>query len=269
MPAPGRITGAAVRASFNELGAVLHYTRAAHALGLWESERIWIGRAFPRRSAPLLEAGCGAGRVALGLWELGYRNLTGFDFARELVSQAASLARERGAAVRFGRADATRLSREKSFAALRTPPAGCGGSRPARYAGALFLFNGLMQIPGRARRRRALREIGALCAPGAPLLFTTHDRHSSRAEEALWRLEAERWRQGRQDPRLVEFGDRYFTDETGTTFMHLPDRAEILADLAAGGWSWQADGLRRETARESAAVRNFSDECRFWMAKKV
>ena len=96
-----KISPATVRADFNDLPAVIHYTRAAHELGLWASERILIERFFPQSDAPLLEAGCGAGRVTLGLWALGYHNLTAFDFARELLDQAISLATERAAAIRF------------------------------------------------------------------------------------------------------------------------------------------------------------------------
>ena len=252
-----RIDAETVRADFNDLLAVLHYTRAAHGLGLWASERLLIERFFPDRTAPLLEAGCGAGRGTLGLWALGYRKITAFDFAAELLDQARSLAAERGAEdIRFLEADATRLG----------PTLTAAGAAPA--AGALFLFNGLMQIPGRENRRRALAGLRAACLPGAHLLFTTHDRESSRTERALWRLEAERWARGAQDPQLVEFGDRYFADENGRTFMHLPDRAEILADLEATGWVHQFDAMRRELARESRAVREFSDECRFWAARR-
>ena len=131
------------------------------------------------------------------------------------------------------------------------------------------MFNGLMQIPLRRNRRRALRQLAAVCAPGAPFLFTTHDRDHSAAERASWRLEARRWAAGKQDPRLREFGDRRFTDDCGDTFMHLPDRAEILADLAATGWLHVEDHLRRELAKESAAVCEFSDECRFWAARRA
>jgi SAM-dependent methyltransferase len=259
LPPAKQITAATVRADFNDPLAVVHYTRAAHFLGLWKSERMLIERFFPDRGAHLLEAGCGSGRVTIGLWDLGFRNLTAFDFAEELVAQARTLARDRGAgAIRILHADATRLG--ECQLTVDVPP--------TPFAGALFMFNGLMQIPGRENRRAALRQLGARCATGAPLLFTTHDRDHSPAERASWRLERLRWDAGRQDPRLVEFGDRYFEDEAGRTFMHLPDRAEILDDLAATGWRHEFDAMRRDLTRESAAVRDFSDECRFWAARR-
>jgi SAM-dependent methyltransferase len=266
LPATRKISSATVRAEFNDLLAVLHYTRAAHELGLWASERKLIEKYFPDKSAPLLEAGCGAGRVAIALWELGYRQLTAFDFADELVDQALSLAAERKAeAIRFLHADATNLAQCRLLDDIaRERSAELKG-----FAGALFLFNGLMQIPGREHRRAALRELHRVCAPGAGFIFTTHDRDDSPMECALWRLEALRWESGKQDPRLVEFGDRYFEDNTGRTFMHLPNRAEITDDLAATGWTHEFDAMRREIAEESRAVRNFSDECRFWVARKL
>jgi hypothetical protein len=260
-----KISSSTVRDDFNDLTAVLHYTRAAHGLGLWESERILIERTFTDHHAPLLEAGCGAGRVTLGLWSLGHRNLTAFDFAEELLVQARTLAAERGAdqpphPIRFFHADAT-----QSLAHTLNASA---SDAPALFAGALFMFNGLMQIPGRENRRAALRQIRAVCLPDAPFLFTTHDRNSSSTERALWRLERVRWERGEQDPRLVEFGDRYFEEAgTGRTFMHLPDRREILDDLAATGWTHEFDCMRSKLSRESKPVRDFSDECRFWIAR--
>lgn len=261
--APRPVTAAQVRRDFNDMRAVVHYTKAAHQLGLWASERIMIERHFTDLAAPLLEAGCGAGRVCISLHELGYRNLTAFDFARELVDQAIALSEERRATLPIHHADATRLSEHPAFSAIAS------GDEPP-FAGCLFMFNGLMQIPLRRNRRRALRQLAAVCRPDAPLLFTTHDRDHSPAERASWRLEARRWEAGKQDPQLREFGDRRFSDECGDTFMHLPNRAEILGDLASTGWIHVEDQLRRElVARESAAVRAFSDECRFWVARRA
>ena len=257
MPSSTKITAATVRADFNDPLAVVHYTDAAHHLGLWESERLLIECFFPDKAARLLEAGCGAGRVTLGLWEAGYSNLTAFDFAEDLVDQARSLFAKRAASsITVHHADATRLTK-------------CHLIGDTAFEGVLFMFNGLMQIPGRENRRAALRELAAVTVPGAPFMFTTHDRDHSRAEKAAWRLEALRWANGTQDPRLLEYGDRYFEDDVGSrTFMHLPDRAEILEDLAATGWLHEHDVMRRDVAKESRKVEDFSDECRFWVARR-
>ena len=272
------ISSETVRADFNDPTTVVYYARAAHFLGLWKSEQLLIERFFPDKKARLLEAGCGAGRVTIGLWELGFRDITAFDFAEELLDQARQLARDRGAKrIRFLNADATRLASvlpaPSSTAASGTPsvrreePGKASRSKAPLFDGALFMFNGLMQIPGRENRRTALRQLHARCRPGAPFLFTTHDRDVSAQERKAWSEEAARWAGGTQDKRLVEFGDRYFEDYTGRTFMHLPDRTEILEDLACTGWIHAFDAFRREVAPESAAVREFSDECRFWAAR--
>jgi SAM-dependent methyltransferase len=275
-----RITSDIVRESFNDEAVVLHYTRAALQLGLWASERFLIGQWFPDVSVPLLELGCGAGRVTFGLCDLGYQNLTAVDFAEELLSQARRLAELRAVnCIRFVQADATTLSRchllnDKVSAAdvagaAETMPARPPVSETAPFAGALFLFNGLMQIPGRESRLRALREIRAVCRPDARFLFTTHDRDDNPHERRHWDEEAARWACGTQDPRLIEFGDRYFeNDHGGRTFMHLPTRAEVIDDLCATGWTLLFDAMRRTVAPESAAVREFSDECRFWVARR-
>jgi SAM-dependent methyltransferase len=276
-----KITSATVRDSFNDSTVVWHYTRAAHQLGLWASERFLIEQWFPDRTAPLLELGCGAGRVSFGLWDLGYHDLIAVDFAEELLNQAHRLAELRAIdGIRFVQADATQLNRchllndkpsavgdVESANAESTAP---GDSSRIRFAGALFTFNGLMQIPGRENRRQALREIHAACRPGAPFLFTTHDRDDDGLARTFWEAEAARWAGGEQDPRLVEFGDRYFdNDHGGRTFMHLPVRVEVLEDLAVTGWVPQFDAMRRTVCPESPVVREFSDECRFWVAQKI
>jgi SAM-dependent methyltransferase len=250
----GKVSGETVQADFNAITTVLHYTRAAHFIGLWKSELALIGKYLPDRNARLLEAGCGAGRVAVGLWHQGYHRVTAFDFAAELLEQAENLAREHGiTGLTFLHADAT-------------DPELCNIIRYT-FDGVLFLFNGMMQIPGRENRRAAMRGLHAACRPGAHFIFSTHDREDPK-DVKEWAKEAERWARGEQNPRLLEFGDRYFTDENGNTFMHLPDRKEVLEDMAATGWSHVHDATRNELASETPKVRNFSDNCRFWVAQR-
>jgi len=249
------ITGDVVREDFNAINTVLHYTRAAHFIGLWKSERNLIERFLPEKNSRLLEAGCGAGRVAVGLWHQGYRQITAFDFAQELVEQAQNLAGEQGIPdLRFFQADATRLD-------------DCSALNGAKFDGALFMFNGLMQIPGRDNRRKAMRGLQQRCREGAHFIFTTHDREDPK-DLKEWAKEEALWARGEQNPRLVEFGDRYFSDDTGNTFMHLPDRREVREDMAATGWTHVHDATRNELASETPKVRNFSDNCRFWVAAK-
>ncbi len=282
-----KVTGDTVRDDFNAINTVLHYTRAAHFIGLWKSELAWITRYFPDKSVRLLEAGCGAGRVTVGLWHEGYRNLTGFDFASELVEQARNLMQEQGiTGLTFLQADATKLgsavlqpAMDNTAGGLKhhpTPEPSADATRQEAchilydklFDGVLFMFNGLMQIPGRENRRAAMRELHRVCRPGAHFIFTTHDREDPK-DVREWAMEAERWARGGQNPRLVEFGDRYFTDDNGNTFMHLPDRKEVFEDLAATGWLHVHDRMRDELASETPKVRNFSDNCRFWVTRKV
>ncbi|HLS27890.1 MAG TPA: class I SAM-dependent methyltransferase [Opitutales bacterium] len=238
-----------IQEHFRDPRALEHYAQAAAKLGLWVSEKKVFQQTF-RLEDHLLDLGCGAGRIAFGLWDLGFRRLTGADFVPEMVARARGLAEVTGKSIEFTDGDATALD----FA---------DGS----FDGIIFGFNGLMQIPGRERRQRAFSEILRVLRPGGSFVFTTHDR-ANRRFRVFWEAEVRRWMKGEQDPRLVELGDSYYESSIGATFMHIPTRQEVLEDLAATGWAHEEDFLRCEVAREPAKVREFSDECRFWIARK-
>ena len=63
-------------------------------------------------------------------------------------------------------------------------------------------------------------------------------------------------------------GDRIVESPLGSHFVHVPTPAEVRADLVATGFRPEADVLRSHIANESAAVREFSDETRFWVAER-
>ena len=241
--------GETVRNYYRDPVAVRHYVDAATRLGLWQSEEAVLTRVFSKEET-LLDCGCGAGRIAFGLWELGYRHLLGIDFAREMIREARRMARLLDYGISFRVADATRLDLEK-------------GS----FDGVIFGFNGLMQIPLRANRREALCRIAVVLRPGGYFVFTTHDRDLNRYR-TFWEKERCIWQAGEQSSSLLEFGDRHFSTPEGTIFIHIPTSGEVLEDLDVSGFEIIETHLRSELASESAEVREFSEECRFWIARR-
>ena len=226
-----------------------HYTRATFGVGLWISEKVAFTRYFQKRH-PLLELGTGTGRIAFGLEELGYTDISAIDLSEAMVGQAVDIAIAKSSKVKFRAADACKL------------PYG-----DASFDGAVFGFNGMMQIPGRERRRTAMREIYRVCRPGSFFIFTTHDRDNPHHRH-YWEEQRRLWECNAQDPRLEDFGDRYEETPLGMLFIHIPLRPEIHDDIDQTGWEYVSDTPRSLLANEGAAVREFSDDCRFWIVRK-
>lgn len=244
-----KVGKAEVLAYFERPEVVDHYARATANLGLWRSEEAVFTRAF-QRTDRLLDLGTGTGRIALSLYELGYRHLMGIDLSKSMIERARKLAQLLEYPVPFQVMDATRMKFD-----------------PGIFDGAIFGFNGLMQVPGRAGRRQALAEIRRILRPGGRFVFTTHDREL-RVGSTFWEEEAQRWREGQQKAELLEFGDRFEPTELGELFIHVPDTEEVRDDLSATGWEIDATMLRAHLAPEDAEVREFADECRFWVVRK-
>lgn len=227
--------------------AVRGYSRAALNIGLWKSEKSVCGKHFPI-AGRLLDLGCGAGRTTFGLYQAGYRDLVGADLCPTLIRQARAHAARRNLDIRFRVADACRLP------------------FPAKsFDGCLFSFNGLMTIPRRSRRLAALREIRRILKPGGRFVFTTHERLT---DPAYWRKEQALWRMGQQDPRLHEFGDQMLEELGRPTFVHVPDRREVMECLSRAGLE-RVEDTPSHFARESRRVKEFvGSELRFWIARR-
>lgn len=244
----GKIDSGTVKSYYDDPGVVEHYRRATANIGLWKSEEIVFERVFEKGDR-ILELGTGTGRIAIGLAEIGFPHVMGVELSREMVKEARHLARVLELSVYFRQGDATRLKFEDDL-----------------YDGAIFGFNGLMQIPGRANRLKALEEIRRVVRPGGALVFTTHDRQNPRHRN-FWKEEQKRWNKGQQKAELLEFGDRWEKTEHGMLFIHVPTPEEMRQDLQSTGWKCEWDSLRSAITKESAATQQFSDDCRFWVAR--
>lgn len=240
-------------AYFSDPTVVLAYARAAVNVGLWNSEKILFEKFIPR-GAEILELGCGAGRVALGLAALGFaKKITATDFSPPMIETAREIARTRADAgsVDFSVADAT---------ALPFPP--------ESFDAAIFAFNGLQMIPKKERRERALEEIFRVLRRDGIFIFTGHDR-AAPARKAHWDAEKTRWRDGTRDPALDDFGDWNHATPAGTMFIHSATETEMRAAAERVGFRVVFSEMRSRICAEPPAVLDFSDDTRFWVLKKI
>jgi ubiquinone/menaquinone biosynthesis C-methylase UbiE len=234
---------------FESKSVVEHYAQAASRLGLWESEEKIFTRVF-QPSDSIIELGCGAGRITFGLHELGYKNILATDYSKEMIKRANHLSTLLEYNVPLRVCDATDLEFEDNV-----------------FDGAIFGFNGLMQIPQAVQREQALSEIFRVIRPGAWFVFTTHDRDRS-PHRSFWIQEERRWQQAEQAAELDDFGDRTEITKDGAHYMHVPSVQEMQAVLERVGFRIEATVMRSQLAHESAQVDAFSDDCRFWAVQK-
>jgi ubiquinone/menaquinone biosynthesis C-methylase UbiE len=220
----------------------LHYARASVHVGLWQSERILAERYLPKTSQ-LLELGCGAGRIALGLYQLGWKQLTPTDIAAAMVDLAQGVFAESNVPLKALRADTRVLPFDNQS-----------------FDHALFGFNGLMCIQGRTERAKALREIHRVLRSSGLLLLTAHDRECGESKE-YWRTAVA--------PADGELGDRWHDSESTPVFIHAGTKDETSAELTEAGFMIVETAMRSEIADESPAVRSFSDDTRWFVARKV
>lgn len=236
--------------SFGIESTVERYTQAVTAVGLWKSEEIMFQKYLPKQGQ-VLDLGCGAGRTTFGLFERGYKYLTGVDISPGMIRAAKEAVAELGKNIRFIVGNACNLP-----------------FPDATFDGSLFSFNGLMQIPDRQVRVAALSEIRRVHKAGAHFIFTTHDREKESQWRPFWECESRRWEKGEQDRRLHEFGDRIIEEEERAIFLHFPNRAEVIDCIKEAGFVLVEDIWRPDLVDESPAVKEFSTECRFWVVRK-
>jgi ubiquinone/menaquinone biosynthesis C-methylase UbiE len=245
-----KITKNFVKKSFEK--AIENYSNAIENIGLWKSEKYVINKYFDKDKS-ILDVGCGAGRTTFNLYEMGYKNIIGLDLTPEMISAAKTINKKRNTDIEFIVGDAADLKFEDKV-----------------FDQALFSFNGLMQIPERKNRIKALREIKRVLTKNGIFVFTTHDRENNENFKEFWEKEEKIWKAGKQDKRTYEYGDKILPSDNDDRdlFIHFPNREEIIECLEETGWELIEDFYREDRFKENKKVKEFSTECRFWIVKK-
>jgi len=239
----------AIRRYFEDPRVVAYYAAAVKGTGLWVSEEKLFRRLFHPRQH-LLELGCGAGRIAIGMHGLGFHDILATDLCPKMVQEFRRICRLLELSIPSKLVDATAIPFADNI-----------------FDGVIFGFNGLMQIPGAANRQRAVHEVYRVLRPGHFFVFTTHDRDHWKFKD-YWKKELLRWRKGQQQPELIDFGDMFTDTVLGQLFIHVPTIREVIDMLKAAGFMVEANMMRSKLANEPLKVREFADDCRFWVAMK-
>jgi ubiquinone/menaquinone biosynthesis C-methylase UbiE len=238
-----------IRKSFTTEKTVSDYTRAVEEIGLWESEKMMINKYFNPKSR-ILDIGCGAGRATIGLYRLGYHLVEGLDLSEAMIVQARRISKKLNDNITFRVGDATCLDYDDET-----------------FYAALFSFNGIMQIPGRENRIKALKEIKRILKSKGYFLFTTHDR-DDKEYISLWKEEKRKWVLHLQDKFLHEFGDKVIKMEEREIFLHFPTREEVILCLKKAGFVLIEALLRSELCEEPEEVKKLSTDCVLWLVQK-
>ncbi|MDA8991560.1 class I SAM-dependent methyltransferase [Opitutales bacterium] len=246
----GKVSSSAVLDYFSNPKVLDHYQDATDMVGLWKSEKIVFSKTFPLQTSSILEIGCGVGRISFGLWSLGYTEIVASDFSKSMIKRATFLNKKLKYQIQFIVEDAKSLIHSD-----------------CTFDGVIFGFNGLMQIPGRENRILVMQEAYRVLRKDGYFVFTTHDRTMPKWKK-FWTSEKKRWKKGDQNPELLEFGDRYEDTDKGKLYIHVPEVAEVRADLQKSGFTVERDILKSKICEESKLVNEFSDDCRFWIARK-
>ena len=165
------------------------YVDFTKEVGLWDSEQ-YVFKKYLKTTDHILDLGCGTGRTTFPLFQLGYSKIIGVDLTPEMITTAQSLNTHFGTHILFQVGDATQLDFQDST-----------------FDSIIFSFNGLMSIPSQILRDKALKEVYRVLKGGGYFIFTTHDRDEEPQYYDFWKAEAQRWENGRQNPKLHEFGD--------------------------------------------------------------
>lgn len=229
---------------------VTAYAEMTVSTGIWKSEIESISK-YCKHSDPLLDVGCGTGRISIGLYEHGYKSIYALDVSEPMIQKAKQITPPEYA-IKYVQSD---ITSECAF------PKGF-------FRVAIFGYNGLMCIKGIENRKRAIKNIFSMLQPDGFFIFTAMERYVS-PESARYVFWKERENDFLASGKSIDdsFGDLYVEDKGHTVFHHFIDEYEI-PKMLGDNWCVLDTFLRDDKFKEEDNVLKVSNNCRFFICQK-
>ena len=224
-------------------------------IGLWPSEEILVLDYVPEGGS-LLDVGCGAGRTSIVLAELGLE-VFGIDISRTMIEIAGQQAELAGVQVDFRTMDVMDLQfPDDSFDV------------------ALFSYNGLELLPGRAGKLKAIKEIQRTLKPGASFIFSSHSLFALNRYAPYRFLTFLKYCAGRflgVPVKERELGERFIEDEwEEARYLQILPPSTLVRMLEESGFDVIYFNTRKrlEAGKKWGWSGIFEDGERFYVARK-
>ncbi len=224
-------------------------------LGLWGAEEILVLEHMPD-DAKVLDIGCGGGRTAIALAELGL-DVYGIDISNAMVTLARQQASWAEVDGEFQVMDVMHMEFPADV-----------------FDVAFYSYNGIELLPGKAGKERAVQEIWRVLKPGGVFIFSTHSIFALNGLAPARLKTFVKFCFGQLlglPVREQELGERFIDDEW--------EEAKYLQILPPFFWirlvkrvgfelKYFNSRLRLEAGREWGIGGHFEDRERFYVAMK-
>ena len=235
---------------FNTDTAAEKYSKAVLDVGLWESEKM-IFKKYANPNSKIIDIGCGAGRTTFSLYRLGYDNIIGIDISEILLEKALQYNQLLKSNIIFLNMDIVKTNfKENTFDI------------------AFFSYNGLTGIPTEKRRLAVLKEVYRILKIGGFFIFCAHDRDDDPNSRKFWLHEYKRWKEGKNNPMLYEYGDVLVNQGTSYEFLHYYNHEEMINFIHKTDFKIIDSFKRKDLVEEPYNVQQFSKETCFWILQK-
>jgi ubiquinone/menaquinone biosynthesis C-methylase UbiE len=235
---------------FSDLNIVHYYADATKNIGIWNSEKYLIEQ-YITKDSNILDVGCGTGRVSFGLYEEGYKNVSGIDLSEAMITQAININKSKDYNISFKCENAENLSfKDNSFDMV------------------IFSFNGFCTIPNKDTRYKVMKEINRILKPSGTFIFMADDQRLKSKYKWYWNIELSKWAKAKQDKRIYDFGDLIFLDNNIEVFFHFFGKEELIELLNKCGFKL-IKNISLKRFKERKEVLEYCPYGRFWIAQKI